>query len=101
MLSPVPPSASHLAMPNGGGPTFRIGARDPSPVHTSDSEEAFEHKMRWRELGLWVAAHWRMFVARRRRERRVAMMSSTLLHLRLLPHGLPEVVLLRLAGFLC
>ena len=45
-------------MPNGGSHPYRVGARSPSPAHTSDSEYTECHKRRYFYLGAWVALQW-------------------------------------------
>ena len=59
-------------MPNGPRPPYALGAGPkgshdvPSPIHTSDDEDVWEAKIRWRVLARWVYSRWRLFVAKRR-----------------------------------
>ena len=41
----------------------------PSPVHTSDSEETYDNKIKWQMLESKYWHKWRRFVIRRRRRR--------------------------------
>ena len=68
-----------LRMPNGHREPFRIGEwdyyhgtyRQPSPVHTSDSEDTYVHKQRWTVLQRRVRRRWRRHMYERgiRRQR--------------------------------
>ena len=59
-------------MPNGHRLPYalgvgRNGSHDiPSPPHTSDEEDVWVAKCRWRLLGRWVYERWCLFVAKRR-----------------------------------
>ena len=59
------------AMPNGGGPPYRLwpGYESPSPIHTSDSEETFDNKARWYRLARRVLRRWRLFVQKKQEQR--------------------------------
>ena len=58
-------------MPNGHRDSYRLGDGPPSPVHTSDSEDTFNNKLRWVVLCRWVVLRWRHLIQRRRRAARV------------------------------
>ena len=51
-------------MPNGGGPHDEL-----SPVHTSDSEDTYYHKLYTKQLARMVSIRWRRFVYKRKRSR--------------------------------
>ena len=61
-----------VILPNGHRQPFalgggRNGSHDvPSPLHTSDEEDVWIAKCRWRLLGRWVYRRWCLFVAKRR-----------------------------------
>ena len=61
-----------VIMPNGNRLLYalgvgRNGSHDtPSPLHTSDEEDVWVAKCRWRLLGRWVYKRWCLFVAKRR-----------------------------------
>ena len=58
------PNGRHLPYALGGGPN---GSHDvPSPLDTSDEEDVWVVKHRWRLLGRWVYGRWLLFVAKRR-----------------------------------
>ena len=83
-------------MPNGGSVPYRLGHGTPSPVHTSDSEDTYNNKMRWRWLGRKVLYRLRLNLRRKRCERWTAMLGGR----NLLPADLPMVVVRRIAEFL-
>ena len=60
-------------MPNGHRYPYRLHPEcdSPSPLHTSDSEETYEHKQRYRILGLRVIRRWRRFVKMQRYKRAI------------------------------
>ena len=62
-------------MPNGGRVPFRVGDGDPSPLHTSDSEETEANKRKYFYLARRVATRFRRNVRRARRERRLAVVA--------------------------
>ena len=54
-------------MSNGPRSPFRIGSgHPPSPLHTSDSEDTWNHKARWVSIAADVISQWRRFVILRR-----------------------------------
>ena len=56
-------------MPNGDRQPYRVGAHSPSPDHTSDSDDTWEHKRRYWSHALRVRHRWRRHVGRARRAR--------------------------------
>ena len=60
-------------MPNGHRESYRIAPSfdSPSPLHTSDSEETWMQKRRYRMITLKVKWKWKKFVATRRRAQRI------------------------------
>ena len=42
----------------------------PSPIHTSDSEETYDNKIRWTVLARWVLSRWRTYISAPARCRR-------------------------------
>ena len=51
-------------MPNGNREPYRLvpDYGPPSPLHTSDSEDTWNQKQRWRYLALRVIIQWRRFL---------------------------------------
>ena len=75
-----------IAMPNGGHHPFRLSAgyfgtwwygEPPSPLHTSDSENAMPNKVLWRTLARRVWGRWRRYVRLRLRRRVRALTRAT------------------------
>ena len=77
-----------LRMPNGHREPFRIGEwdyyhgthREPSPVHTSDSEDTYVHKQRWTVLQRRVRRRWRRHMYERGIRRRRTWLMWLLFH---------------------
>ena len=77
-------SCCRMLMPNGHRTPYRISSRrSPSVEHSSDSENTFLQKRRWKLLARWVCQQWRLFTRRNRWRR-------TLLHRKLLPAPLMQ-----------
>ena len=57
-------------MPNGDRVPYRVpnwrGPALASPIHSSDSEDTHDNKLRWRVLARWVLVRWREYVRRRK-----------------------------------
>ena len=87
-------------MPNGHREPYRFGVKhgyhEPSPMHTSDSEETEVNKIRYHLVVSRVHRRVRRFNARRR----IAKCSRYLQEMRLLPHDVPEAALEIVAAYL-
>ena len=87
-------------MPNGTREPYRFGDihgyDEPSPMHTSDSEETEVNKIRYHLIVTRVHRRVRRFNARRR----IAKCNRYLQEMRLLPHNVPEAALANVAAFL-
>ena len=67
-------SPQRAAMPNGHREPYRIRhGESPSPCHTSNSEETWINKMRYRFLARKVLFRFRLNIKLMRRERRIVM----------------------------
>ena len=66
-------------MPNGARIPYRmVAAVDEvllslSPIHTSDSEETYRHKRKYRRLARWVLSRWKDFTNRKILRRTLAV----------------------------
>ena len=92
LLSNLP----RIAMPNGDRAPFRVGDGEPSPTHTSDSDETDYNKKRWVLLARKVLHRLRDHVCRKKRARTAFALTSR----RLLPQHWPAMVVYVLVSFL-
>ena len=89
-----------LRMPSGHREPFRIGEwdyyhgtyRQPSPVHTSDSEDTYVNKQRWKVLQRRVRRGWRRHMYERGiRRRRIWLRRLFFCHPTILPTMIPTI----------
>jgi hypothetical protein len=94
-------------MPNGHRQSFRLRLEEgwedrderdgpPSPIHSSDSEETYDNKIRWAVLARWVLSRWRTLGAVRLRYRRAFFFLDNFRFF----HALPREAVDRLAMYM-
>ena len=95
-----------LRMPNGHREPFRIGEwdyyhgtyRQPSPEHTSDSEDTYVHKRRWMVLQRRVRRRWRRHMYERGIRRRKTWLLWLFFHHPKLPNRPDISIIARCVG---